>query len=425
MSGTSNDLAILGGPKAVTGTFDEYFKWPIITREDEEAVLDMLRSGKMSETGLTQEFEKEFAAYFGTKYALAHVNGTASLQAAMWACGLGAGDELICPGMTYWASALPCFSLGATVVFADILEDTLCIDPNDIENHISEHTKAIMVVHYAGYPCDMDAIMAIAEKHNLKVIEDVSHAQGTLYKGRMAGTIGHVGAMSLMSQKSLVAGEAGMLITNDRLIWERAVAFGHYGRHEASLTDPSLVPYKGLPLGGVKHRLNQLASALGRSQLRRYPERIAEIQKSINYFWDLLEGVPGIRAHRPPKDSGSTMGGWYAAKGLYRKDELGGLPVARFCEAVRAEGCPTHHGTNLALHLHPMVKDCDIYGHGQPTRQALAQRDITQPEGSLPVVERISEMVFSIPWFTSYNKECIQQHAAAFRKVAEQADKLL
>jgi perosamine synthetase len=425
MSGTSEKLALLGGPKAVTKSADDIFKWPIITQEDEDAVLAVLRSGRMSDTDITKEFEQEFAEYYGVDCALAHVNGTASLQAAMWACGVGAGDEIICPGMTYWASALPCYSLGATVVFAEIDPDTLCIDPNDIENRISGRTKAIVAVHYAGYPCDMDPIMAIAEKHNVKVIEDVSHAQGSLYKGKLTGTIGHAAAMSLMSGKSLVASEAGMLITNDKLIWERAVAFGHYARHGDCLTDPSLAPYKGVPLGGVKHRLNQLASALGRTQLRRYTERIGEIQKAMNHFWDLLEGAPGIRAHRPPKDSGSTMGGWYAAKGLYRSEELGGLPVAKFCEAVSAEGCPTHAGANISLHLHPVFNDCDIYGHGKPTRIAFANRDLRQPAGSLPNVERTGETAFSIPWFKKYDEECIQQHAAAYRKVAEQASELL
>ncbi len=189
----------------------------------------------------------------------------------------------------------------------------------------------------------MDEIMAIAKRHGLRVIEDVSHAQGSLYKGRLTGLLGDVGAMSLMSGKSLVAGEAGMLVTRERGIYERAIAFGHYERH-ADLTEPELIPYKGYPFGGVKHRLNQLASALGRVQLKHYPRRIEEIQRAMNYFWDLLDGCPGINAHRPPKDSGSTMGGWYAAKGLYRPLEIGGLDIAKFCEAVKAEGSDTNPG---------------------------------------------------------------------------------
>ncbi len=417
-------LALLGGPKAVTKESPETFHWPIVTDEDEAAVVEVLRSGNMSGIDLTQRFEAEFGAYHAMPYCLAHCNGTASLLSAMWACGVGVGDEILCPSVTYWASALPCFSLGASAVFVDNDLETLCIDPGDIERHITERTKAIVVVHYCGYPCDMDAILPIARKHGLKVIEDVSHAQGSLYKGRLVGTMGDAAAMSLMSQKSLVVGEGGMLMTRNRLLWERAVAFGHYERHE-DLTDPSLTPFKGYPFGGVKHRINQLASALGRVQLRYYNERIAVIQEAMNYFWDLLGGCPGVKAHRPPKDSQSTMGGWYAAKGLYRAEELGGLDIRRFCEAVSAEGSPIGPGANTPMHLHPVFNDLDIYGHGAPTRNAHAQRDLRQPLGSLPAAERIASMVYSIPHFKHMHKDIVEQHAAAFRKVAEHADELL
>lgn len=420
----SEKLALLGGPKAATTDPQTLTKWPLITQEDENAVLEVLRAGSMSGTDISKQFEKEFGEWIGMPYCLAHCNGTAALQAAMFGCEIGVGDEMLCPSMTYWASALQTFALGATPVFVDIHPDTLCIDPADIERWISPRTKAIMVVHYAGHPCDMDAIMPIAEKHNLKVIEDVSHAHGTLYKGRKAGTFGHVSAMSCMSGKSLVASELGMLITRDQYIYERAIAYGHYERH-GDLTDSRLTPYAGYPLGGVKFRANQLASALGRSQLRHYDERVAEIQKAMNYFWDCLEGVPGIKAHRPPKDSGSTMGGWYAAKGLYRADELGGLDIDKFCEAVRAEGVGTSPGPNKPMHIHPVLNECDIYGHGKPTRIANSDRDVRQAPESLPVAFNSRNICYSIPWFKRYDKAIIEEQAAAFRKVAENAQQLL
>jgi len=416
-------LAILGGPKTVTLDPGDAFKWPIITEEDEQAVLAMLRSGNMSGVDVTREFEKEFAAFLGVKYCLAFCNGTASLLGAMFAVGIGVGDEIICPSMTYWASALPVVQLGGTPVFADILPDTLCINPGDIEHRITPRTKAIVAVHYAGYPCEMDPIMTIAQKHGLNGIEDVSHAHGGLYHGRMTGSLGHIAAISCMTAKSLPASEAGMMPTNDRYFYERAIAFGHYARHD-DLTYPELVANKGYPLGGVKHRLNQIASALGRTQLKAYPRRIAEIQRAMNYFWDLLEGVPGVRAHRPPAESDSTMGGWYAAHGLYRPDELGGLPLARFCEAVSAEGCPLTPGANRPMHLHPVLNTADIYHHGTPTRIARSDRDLRQPKGSLPVAESIFDIAYYIPWFKHFHKELIEQHAAAIRKVAENADKV-
>ncbi len=154
-----SQLAIFGGPKAVQSDPGDMFTWPIITAEDEDAVLEVLRRGAMSGLDVTKEFEREFAEWQGSKYALAFNNGTAALQAAMFGCKVGVGDEIICPSVTYWASALPCFSLGATVVFAEIDPDTLCIDPQDIEARITERTRAIVVVHYLGHPADMDPIM--------------------------------------------------------------------------------------------------------------------------------------------------------------------------------------------------------------------------------------------------------------------------
>jgi hypothetical protein len=150
-----------------------------------------------------------------------------------------------------------------------------------------------------------------------------------------------------------------------------------------------------------------------------------EILKAMNYFWDLLEGVPGVQAHRPPKGSGSTMGGWYAAHGLYVAEELGGLSVHKFCAAVCAEGASTSPGANLLMHLHPLLNEADIYGHGKPTRNANTTRDVRQPAGSLPVTETMPERVYSIPWFKHYRPQIIEEHAAAFRKVAEHADELL
>jgi len=421
----SSKLALFGGQPAVQGDHRDIFAWPIVTEEDEAAVLDVLRRGAMSGLDVTKQFEDEFSAWIGLKYSLAHNNGTAALHGAMFGCKIGVGDEMICPSVTYWASAIQVFSLGATVVFADIEPDTLCIDPNDIERRITDRTKAIMVVHYIGHPADMDRIMPIARKHGLKVIEDVSHAQGSRYKGRMVGTFGDVAAMSLMSGKSLPIGEAGILCTNDLEIYERAVAFGHYERYGADIQTEDLKPFTGIPIGGYKYRIHQLSSAVGRVQLRHYDARCAEIDRAMNHFWDLLEGVPGLRDQRPPKDSGSTKGGWYAPHGIYVPEELGGLSITRFTEAVRAEGCPTGPGANKPLHLHPVFTECDIYGHGKPTRIANSNRDLRQYPGDLPVSEANGARTYSIPWFKHFRPEVIEQYANAFRKVCENYEELL
>ena len=225
-----SELAIYGGPQTVTSNPGDIFDWPIITDEDESAVINILKTRRMSGIDVTMEFEREFAEYHGIEYSLATNNGTAAVHSAMFGCAIGVGDEVICQSSTFWASVLPVLNLGGTVVFADIDKTTLTLDPIDVERKITGKTKAIIVVHYFGHPTDMDPIMDIAKKYDVKVIEDVSHAHGGFYKGRLLGTIGDVGAMSVMSEKGFAIGEGGILITSNRQIYERAIAFGHYER---------------------------------------------------------------------------------------------------------------------------------------------------------------------------------------------------
>ena len=349
----------------------------------------------------------------------------------MFGCGVGVGDEVICQSPVIWASAIPAFSLGGTVVFADIDPDTLTLDPEDVERKITERTKAIVAVHYFGYPTDMDGIMAVASRHGVKVIEDLSHAHGGLYKGTRVGTIGDVAAMSAMSEKGLAIGEGGFLISDDRDIYDRAVAFGHYERTgwmsdqlRHQIESSELQKLARVPLGGYKYRMHQLSAAVGRVQLEHFAPRMEEIQRSMNHFWDLLEDVAGLKAHRPPVDSGSSMGGWYMPVGLLLPEEIGGIDPHRFCAAVQAEGAPCKLGMNELLHLHPVFNEADIYGHGKPTRIAHSERDLRQPVGSLPVSERMVERVYSIPWFKHFRPQIIEEHARAFKKVAAHASEL-
>ncbi len=258
------NLALLGGSPAITSDPDHLFAWPIVTPEMEDAVLEILRGGLISGLQITMKFEREFADWLETRYALAHNTGTAALHGALFGLGVGSGDEIICPSMTYWASCVPAFSLGATVILADIDPHTLCIDPEDIERCITERTKAIVVVHYAGMPADMDRILAITRRHKIRVLEDASHAHGGLYRGKLAGTMSDAAVFSLMSAKSFPIGEGGMLVTDDQEVYERAIAFGHYARHGTSLTLPEIKAGAGIPWGGYKYRLNPLCYTIGR-----------------------------------------------------------------------------------------------------------------------------------------------------------------
>ena len=422
---SSSVLALLGGQKSVTIEAGDVYDWPIVTKEHEEAVLEVLRNRSMSGTDITKKFEAEYAEFIGRKYALGFSTGTASLQTALWAMGVGVGDEVIVPSTTYWASALIAYSLGASVVFADTDPKRRCIDPKDIEKRITERTKVIVPVHLGGMPADMDAIMAIAKKHNLKVLEDCSHAQGTLYKGKMVGTFGDAGAMSLMSGKSFAIGEAGIMLTDDRRIYERAILFGHYARHkEIELED--VKEYSQIPCGGYKYRMHQVSAAFGRVQLKNYPAQIAEIDKAMNYMCDLLEDVPGVDTLRPIDGGNSTRGGWYAPYIGYNSEELGGLSVSRFIAAIKAEGAVGFSaGCSAPLHKHPVFYKMDIYGHGKPTQVANLPDGAVQPSDPLPVAESIGKRTFRIPWFKHCRKDLIENYAAAVKKVADNYKDLL
>ena len=164
---------------------------------------------------------------------------------------------------------------------------------------------------------------------------------------------------------------------------------------------------------------------MGRVQLRNYPERCAEIQKAMNYLWDNLSDLPGIKAHRPASDSGSTMGGWYLPKGIFCSEDLDGLSCKVFCAALTAEGLPCRPGANTALHRHRWFHDFDVYGHGKPSVTAFAERDVRQDDSTLPNAAHCEEFCFTVPWFKKYIPEEIDQYIAIYRKVLTNYRELL
>lgn len=419
-----SDLALLGGDPVVVTPREDLFDWPILGPEEEAAVLATMRKPSYLDFETVPAFESELKDWLGTEYVITESSGTHAVLGAMFACGVGPGDEVIVPGSTYWASCVQAFTLRAKVVFADIDPLTMNLDPADVERKITDRTKAIVVVHLLGYPVDMDAINAVARPRGIKVIEDASHAHGSLYRNRRVGTLGDIAAFS-MCGKPLAIGEGGMIATDDPDLHDRALAWGHNFRfHPGEVQSPDLLRYAGLPLGGVTSRMHNLSAAIGRVQLRHFDERIKEIDKAMNHFWDLLADIPGLVAHRPPKDSGSTMGGWYNPHGVYLQEHFGGLSVARFVEAIRAEGY--HSWTRICirepLHTHELFRSADVYGEGVPTN---SRRGGAPPQGrgDLPVAESVRAL--TVPPFRRFDQDAIEMYAAAFRKVADNYKELL
>ncbi len=396
------------------------FKWPPVTDAMKNAAMNVVENYTMSETNITTLFENDFAAWHGVKYAFGVSSGTASIHCAMYGVGLGEGDEVIVPAITYWASAAQALNLRASVVFADVEPDTMCLDPDDFERRITPRTKAVVVVHYLGHPADMDRILPIAKKHGIKVIEDVSHAHMSLYKGRLCGTMGDVAGFSCMSAKSFAIGEMGMMITNDKEIYDRAAAFSRHDVHK-NITNGELKKYKDIPLGGFKYRPNQICSALGIEMIKIFPDLVKEVDEAMNMFWEYVGDIPGFHPFRASdKWENSTMGGWYCAHAHYAPEELEGLSIDTFCKAVAAEGVTiASPGCNWPLISHPLFTDADVYGEGRPTNR------VAPDQNSYPVSSGINARTLYIPWFKKPFEDEIRKYADAYRRVVENYKELL
>ena len=248
--------------------------WPSFTQEEADAVSRVLLSNKVNYwTGSEcREFEKEFAAFAGTQYAVALANGTLALDVALKAMGIGAGDDVIVTPRTFLASASAIVNAGANPVFADVDLNSQNITAETIHTALTPNTKAVIVVHLAGMPAEMDAIMALAEKHNLWVIEDCAQAHGARYKGKPVGSIGHIGAWSFCQDKIMTTGgEGGMVTTNNKELWEKMWSYKDHGKsYDAVYHRPHPPGFRWLHESfGTNWRMMEMQAAIGRIQLRR------------------------------------------------------------------------------------------------------------------------------------------------------------
>lgn len=274
--------------------------WPSYTQEEAEAVQRVLLSNKVNYwTGQEgREFEKEFAAYIGTDYAVALTNGTLALDVAFKALGIAEGDEVIVTPRTFLASVSSIINAGAIPVFADVSPDTQNITPESIKAVLSPKTRAIVCVHLAGWPCDMDGIMQLADEHDLYVIEDCAQAHGAYYKGRAVGSIGHIGAWSFCQDKIMTTGgEGGMVTTNDETLWKKMWSYKDHGKSWDSVYEKQHPPgFRWLHDSfGTNWRMTELQSALGRIQTQRMPEWHKARLANANKIWNAARQLPGLR----------------------------------------------------------------------------------------------------------------------------------
>jgi dTDP-4-amino-4,6-dideoxygalactose transaminase len=391
-------LAILGG-KPVRRK--PYPQWPVFDQRDIDAVSRTIQSGRwggLPYPGLnTAEFAKKFSELQGGGYAVPMINGTITMEVALRAAGIGWGDEVIVPAYTFQATAYAPMAAGAIPVIVDIDPDTYCIDPEKVQEAITEKTRAIIVVHLAAQMADMDAIMSIAEKHDLIVIEDAAHAHGARWRDQGSGTIGDFGSFSLQSLKSITTGEGGVLLCKDKHMAERAASIIDCGR-------PKDKDGKEFTMG-VNYRMSELHAALGVVALERFPEQFSQRAEMANYLEESLSEVPGIQLLK--RDLRLTR------RSLYRyvikmDPEYYHCNHDMFCKALSAEGIPVDTG-------YPAMHRYELF---QPRLSKLpvptAFPEYFDFENmSLPITERASE------------KESVWMGEAIFRAGQEGIDDII
>jgi dTDP-4-amino-4,6-dideoxygalactose transaminase len=338
-------LAALGGEPIRK---EPYPEWPIPDGRDIEAVTRVIQSGRWGGYPYpgpeTAAFLEGFLAMQGGDYAIACANGTVTMEIALRAVNIGWGDEVIVPAYTFQATATAPLAAGAIPVIVDIDPGTYCIDPGAAEAAITERTRAIIPVHLGAQMADMDAIMEIAEAHDLVVIEDGAHAHGAKWNGLGAGTIGHFGSFSLQSSKILTAGEGGMLICKTPELAQSAASIANCGRSHA----PGGGPEGGTRFTlGSNYRLPEIQAALGRVALERFPEQARQREEMANYADEALSEVPGVRVLR--RDPRHTTRSFYRYI-LAIDPDVFEVEHDAICYALDREGVPCWVGYEAMHH---------------------------------------------------------------------------
>ncbi len=339
-------LAIQGGVPIRQKPFPA---WPIWDENEERQLLEVLHSGNwgMLAGPKVHAFERTFAKYQQAKYGICVVNGTAALEVALSALGVGPGDEVITTPYTFVATINAVLMLGAIPILVDVNPETIGIDVTQIEDAITSKTKAILPVHIAGQPADMDAILTIAEKHGLRVAEDACQAWGAEWCGQRVGALGELGTFSFQASKNITAGEGGIIVTNDDKLADICWSLHNVGRRKGGLW------YEHVRLGW-NYRLTEWQGAVLLAQLARADELAERRSRNALYLSEALKSIPGIQPFEV--DPRVTRHAWHIFTFRYRSEEFGGMSRDRFIEVMQAEGIPCAPGY-VPLNQSPALLD--------------------------------------------------------------------
>ena len=337
-------LACLGGSPVRSRPFPP---WPIVDHSDENALLNVLRSGKWGrhQGNITEAFEQRFASYQGARFGIGVVNGSVAIRLALHAAGIQPGDEVILPAYTFFSTASSVVEVNAIPVFVDISPDTYCLDPGAIEAAITSRTRAVIPVHFAGQAAAMHEIMDIAGRYRLIVIEDAAHAHGADYRGKRLGSFGEMSTFSFQASKNLTCGEGGIILTSDERYERMCRSLHTCGRF------PDSAWYEHHVLGG-NYRMNELQAALLCSQMDRLEEQVRVREANGSFLNNELSKIPGIRPMQ--RGFGKSRHGYHLY--IFRYDAIAfhGLPRQIFLKALNAEGIPCSSGYDRPLYKQPV-----------------------------------------------------------------------
>ena len=392
---TTEKLAIHGGPSFITKTFKRYNP---IGQEEVEAAKAVVESGVLSQFlgcwhpdffggPKVQAFERACEKYFGVKHVVTVNSWTSGLVAAVGAIGIEPGDEVIVPPWTMCASATAILHWNAIPVFADIEPETFNLDPKSVEANITPFTKAIMAVDIFGHSCDIDALMAIAKRHNLKVITDSAQAPGVFNKGRMTGTQAHVGGYSLNYHKHIHTGEGGILVTDDDEIFERLQLIRNHA--EAVVADKGVTNLVNMV--GHNFRLGEIEAAIGIEQLKKLKGFVEGRQHAAQRLTDGLRGLVGLRT---PIIKPDCTHAYYVYPMVLDVDRLG-VSREQIITALEAEGVTGLGGGYVNVHLLPMYQKKIAYGsNGFPWTSDICKREVSYAKGICPVAETLHDKTY-------------------------------
>jgi dTDP-4-amino-4,6-dideoxygalactose transaminase len=383
----------------------QFSQWPSFSVEEADAVRAVLLSNKVNYWTGTEcrEFEKEFAGWTGVKYAVALANGTLALDLALRALGIGPGDEVVVTSRTFIASVSCVVNAGATPVFADVDEDSGNISAETIERVLTPRTKAVICVHLAGWPCDMDPIMALAEEKGLLVIEDCAQAHGAQYKGRRVGSIGHIGAWSFCQDKIMTTGgEGGMVTTNDEGLWRSMWSFKDHGKSYEAVYERQHPPgFRWVHDSfGTNWRMLEMQAVVGRIQLRHMSDWTVQRTRNAVRIWDTCRKYPAIRV--PTLNKGHAHYKCYVY--VHPERLVEGWSRDRIIEEIAALGVPCYQGSCSEVYLE---KAFDGTGF--------------RPAERLPVARRLGEASIMFLVHPTLTKEEMDKTCAVIDRVLERA----